>query len=247
ERTGAGSDCGAIISWPETSGERMTHMWGVLSLLLAGSAVAAGDPVWNEAVATVGRSHVHPRAAIVSTVRTDGAGGELVRSETRVRFRTLPDGRLDSEIVFRSENGRPLGPEEQERKNREDTRRREGSPFRIDELPLSPELQRFVNYRRTGTTRDRVVFQFEMERGGDAIAGTVAISPAGVPLEMEFSPVALPPLFRSLESTLRFSATGDGGCRLSSMSVKGSVGALWFRRDFNSEYRFVEDLPARGE
>lgn len=219
----------------------MTRVPVFLCLLLAGSATAAGDRVWNEAVATVGRSHMHPRAAIVSTVRSSGGGGELVRSETRVRFRTLPDGRLDSEIVFRSENGRTLGPEERERKNREDTRRREDSPFRIDELPLSPELQQFVKYRRAATARDRVVFAFEMRRGGDAIAGTVAISPAGVPLEMAFSPVDLPPLFRSLESTLRFRATGDGACRLSSMSVKGSVGALWFRRDFNSEYRFVEE------
>jgi hypothetical protein len=225
----------------------MTRVRMFLFLLLAWSATAAADRVWNEAVATVGRSHVSPRAAIVSTIRTDGSGGELVRSETQVRFRTRGDGRLDSEIVFRSENGRTLGPEERERKNREDTRRREDSPFRIDELPLSPELQQFVKYRRTGTTTGRVEFAFEMRRGGDAIAGTVAISPTGVPLEMTFSPVDLPPLFRSLESTLRFSATGDGACRLSSMSVKGSVGALWFRRDFTSEYRFVEDLPKRGE
>lgn len=225
----------------------MTRVRVFLCLFIAWSATAAADRVWNEAVATVGRSHVHPRAALVSTVRTGGAGGELVRSETWVRFRTLPDGRLDSEIVFRSENGRTLGPEERERKNREDTRRREDSPFRIDELPLSPELQQFVKFRRTATASDRVEFAFEMRRGGDAIAGTVAISPAGVPLEVEFSPVNLPTLFRSLESTLRFSATGDGACRLSSMSVKGSLGALWFRRDFTSEYRFVEDLPARGE
>lgn len=213
-------------------------------LILGQSAIAGGDPVWEESVAIVGRSRIIPSAAIVNTVRTDGHGKEIGRSETWVRFRPLPDGRLASEIVFRRENGRPFDERERERKNRADTRARDRAPFRIDELPLSPDLQPLVSYRRSAEDPDRVTFEFVLRRRGDAIVGTIATAPTGRPIEIEFEPQPLPPLFHSLRSTLRFGASEGGAVRLESMTVRGSAGAFWYRRSFHTEYCFVETLPS---
>ncbi len=212
-------------------------------LALAQSTAAGGDPVWDAAVRIVAQSRIAPAAAIATTVHVDSAGRETGRSETWVRFEPLRDGRLASEIIYRSENGRTLSRRERERRNRADTRRRDAAPFRIAELPLSPELQTFVRYRRVAAAADRLVFEFDLERDGHSMFGTVVVTPEGRPLEIDFEPRPLPPFFESLRSTLRFDVAGEGRVRLASMSVRGSAGALWVRRGLRTEFRFLETLP----
>lgn len=206
----------------------------------AGSSAAAGDPLWNAAVAMVGRSDLVPRAAIVSTTRPHG--GAATKTETWVRFR-LHEGELESTIVYRREGGKVLDRDERARRNRFDTRLRRGAPFRIDEIPLQPNLQSIVRYRRTAVLANRVAFDFTMSRGGDELIGTVFIAPDGQPLEIEFMPRPLPFGVRSIRSSLRFAASGNGRVTVDSMTVTGSAGVLWLERPFRSEYRFVSQLP----
>lgn len=207
----------------------------------AGSSSAVRDPLWDAAVATVGRSDLVPQAAIVATTKPAG-GGAASRTETWVTFR-LDDGELESTIVYRREGRKVLTHDERARRNRLDTRLRRAAPFRIDEIPLQPHLQSIVRYRRTAVLADRVAFEFTMRRGGHELVGTVFIAPDGQPLEIEFVPRPLPFGVRSIRSSLRLASTTNGRVQLHSMTVRGSAGVLWMDRPFRTEYRFVSGLP----
>jgi hypothetical protein len=222
----------------------------VALILLAGSVSAseaqqtAGDPVWNRAVELAGRGRLTPHAAIVRTT-TSGVGG-LPEIETWVTFRTDSSGELHSTIVHRREGAKVLDRQGRERRNEIDTRRRRAAPFRIDEIPLHPKLQPLVSYRRIGESGGVVRFEFEMRRDEHEIFGMVAVSRSGNFVTIDFEPRSLPFGVRSFHSTLRMAGTAADGYHLESMTVTGDAGALWMRRSFRSEYRFLEDLPAVG-
>jgi hypothetical protein len=223
----------------------------LVSLILLAHGVSAsdaqqtaGDTVWNRAVEQAGRGRLTPQAAIVRTTGS-GAGG-VSEIETWVTFRTDSSGELHSTIVHRREGAKVLDRQGRERRNEIDTRRRRAAPFRIDEIPLHPKLQPLVSYRRVGDGGGVVRFEFEMRRDEHEIFGTVAVSRSGDSVTIDFQPRPMPFGVRSFRSTLRMAGTAADGYRLESMTVVGEAGALWMRRSFRSEYRFLEELPAVG-
>ncbi|HUP46650.1 MAG TPA: hypothetical protein VM779_14175 [Thermoanaerobaculia bacterium] len=208
----------------------------LLALALPAVATTAADPLWNAAVAAVGKDLILPKAAIVSTA----AQGRT--TETWVTFQWTDD-HLESTIVYRREGNRVLSEEECSRRNRLDTRLRRAAPFRIDEIPLQPALQPIVRHRRAATVPEGVVFEFAMHRDGDALVGTVFVAHDGTPRRIEFEPRPMPFGIRSIHSSLRLEPATGGGVRLHSMTVTGSAGALWIDRPFRTEYRFLDQLP----
>lgn len=216
----------------------------LLALSVSGgeSQILAGDPVWNRAVEMAGRGRLTPQAAIVMTTGS-GVGGES-EIETWVTFRTDQDGELHSKIIHRREGAKVLDREGRERRNEIDTRRRRAAPFRIDDIPIHPQLQPLVSYRRIGESGGVVRFEFTMRRDEHEILGTVAVSRSANSVTIDFEPRPLPFGVRSFHSTLRMASGPVDGYRLESMTVTGDVGALWMRRSFRSEYRFLEELPA---
>ncbi|HVT44531.1 MAG TPA: hypothetical protein VMT00_09085 [Thermoanaerobaculia bacterium] len=215
------------------------------SVVLA-AVTSAGDPLWNRAVAIAARSQLLPRAAIVTTtLATRGLPDRNI--ETRVTFRSDRDGQLESTIVFRREGKRILDAEDRRRRNDIDTRRRRAAPFRIDELPMSPLMQPFVTYRRVGSSDENIRFEFTIRRGDHAMVGAVTLAGDGQPLSIEFEPRPLPAGVRSMHTLVRLSPTPDGGCRLESMTVRGTAGPGWLNHSFRSHYGFTSEDEAKEQ
>lgn len=231
----------------------------LLFVLLLGSALAHGNPLWQNAVELFDRyGGLVPGRMTVRAVQYNGRGNVVSLEESELEFFLRPDGEVDANVIYALSDGEDVTEERRENpgggpgafpgaEGSQDDNAFSG----LQRSPFDPAEQENIQITRIGPpvemggTTARI-FEFVQTTGEDSrTVGTAWLNEeSGEPLALELMVEPLPRIVTEFAMRQEFARDEEGRWIVRRIEFDGEGTLLFLRRRIETELVFSQYFPS---